>query len=115
MISIPDFRPTISGARMLFLCSLCLGHDRKGIIGITQSRPFHCLVYEPALKTSLSALFSTSGLSCVASVSARLQEKSIIVLLMQDSGGRRQDTSYRTHYYSVRMGPSELRWRYIRF
>lgn len=47
----------------------------------------------------MSAHSSTSGLFCVASVKvkARSREKSIIVLLMQDSSPRRQDISNRGH------------------
>jgi hypothetical protein len=47
-VSIPDIRPTLSGARILVLWSLCLGCQGKGSIDITQSQPSHCLVYEPA-------------------------------------------------------------------
>lgn len=64
----------------------------------------------------MPAYVSTSGF-CVASVRARLQEKSIIVSLLQ-AGFRRSAPRYQRPGPISRCGrmwPSELRWRCIRF
>lgn len=64
----------------------------------------------------MRAYVSTSGF-CVASVRARLQEKSIIVSLLQ-AGFRRSAPRYQRPGPISRCGrmwPSELRWRCIRF
>lgn len=92
VISIPDFGPTSGGARMLFRRRSAWPNEAKGT-SISSKRTLLIAWFTSQQQITIFAgLFSTSGL-CVASVRVRLQEKSIIVSLLQ-AGFRRSAPRY---------------------